>query len=71
MNWADRGRIKVGFKADIVVLDLKNIRTPTSISNPHQYSRGVDYLVINGRVVIENGKWNGSLPGRVLRLKKS
>ena len=71
MNWKDRGWIKEGFKADIVVLDLKNIRTPTSISNPHQYSRGVDYLVINGRLVIENGKWNGSLPGRVLRLKKS
>jgi len=71
MNWADRGRIKQGFKADIAILDLKNIRTPTTISNPHQYSRGVDYLVINGRLAIENGKWNGSLPGRVLQLKKS
>jgi N-acyl-D-amino-acid deacylase len=71
MNWKDRGWIKEGFKADVVVLDLKNIRTPTSISNPHQYSRGVDFLLINGRVVIEDGKWNGALPGRVLQLKKS
>lgn len=71
MNWADRGWVKEGYKADIVVLDLKNMKTPTSISNPHQYSRGVDYLVINGKSVIEKGRWNGQLPGRVLKLKKS
>ncbi len=71
MNWNERGSIKEGYKADIVVLDLKNIKTPTSISNPHQYSRGVDYLVINGKTVIEKGRWNGELPGRVLKLKQS
>ncbi|MDH7511629.1 MAG: amidohydrolase family protein [Clostridiales bacterium] len=71
MNWNDRGWIKEGYKADIVVLDLNNIKTPTSISNPHQYSRGVDYLVVNGQTVVEKGKWNGQLPGRVLKLKQS
>ncbi|MBM3284686.1 MAG: D-aminoacylase [Candidatus Aminicenantes bacterium] len=71
MNWNDRGWIKEGCKADIVVLDVRNIRTPTSISNPHQYSRGVDYLLVNGQTVIEKGRWNGALPGRVLKLKQS
>lgn len=71
MNWNDRGWIKEGYRADIAVLDVKNIRTPTSISNPHQYSRGVDYLFINGRMVIDKGRWNGELPGRVLKLKTS
>jgi len=71
MNWKDRGWIKEGYRADIVVLDVKNIRTPTSISNPHQYCRGVDYLLINGRMVIDKGRWNGELPGRVLKLKAS
>ncbi len=71
MNWNDRGWIKEGYKADIVVLDLKNIKTPTSISNPHQFSQGVDYLVINGKAVTEKGRWNGQLPGRVLKLKQS
>jgi N-acyl-D-amino-acid deacylase len=71
MNWPDRGWIKEGYKADIVVLDLKNLQTPASISNPHQFSRGVDYLLINGRLVIEDRKWNGALPGRVLKLSKS
>lgn len=71
MNWDDRGWIKERYKADIVVLDLENIKTKTSISNPHQYSEGVQYLFINGQLVIDKGKWNGNLPGKVLRLKKS
>ena len=69
MNWDDRGWIKKGFKADIVVLDLDNIRIKTTISNPHQYSEGVKHLLINGEVVIYNGKYNGKLPGKVLKLK--
>lgn len=70
MNWPDRGWIKKGYKADIVVLDLKNIRTPASLSNPHQYAQGVRYLLINGVPVIEAGRWNGKLPGKILKLKK-
>lgn len=70
MNWKDRGWIKEGYRADIVVLDVKNIRTPTSISNPHQYCQGVDYLLINGQMTIDKGRWNGQLPGRILTPKK-
>lgn len=71
MNWEDRGRIKEGFKADIVVFDLDNIQIKTSISNPHRYSEGVKYLLVNGELVLENGKYNDKLPGKVLLLKKS
>ena len=71
MNWDDRGWLKEGYKADIVILDLKNIKIKTAISNPHQYSEGVKYLLINGKVVLFEGKWNGNLPGKVLKLKKS
>lgn len=71
MNWDDRGWIKEGYKADIVVFDLKNIKTRTSINNPHQYSEGVIYLLINGEIVLDQGKWNGKLPGKVIKLKKS
>lgn len=69
MHWDDRGWIKQGYKADVVVLDLKNIETPTSISNPHQHSKGVEYLLINGELVLHRGEWTGRLPGRVLKLK--
>jgi N-acyl-D-aspartate/D-glutamate deacylase len=71
MNWEDRGWIKEGFKADIVVFDLDNIRIKTTISNPHQYSEGIKYLFINGVLVLDNGKYNGKLPGEVLVLKKA
>ena len=71
MKWDDRGWIKEGFKADVVVLDQAALKTPTSISNPHQYSRGVEYLFINGRLTLEKGTWNGALSGQVLKLKKS
>ncbi|MBE3064128.1 MAG: amidohydrolase family protein [Spirochaetes bacterium] len=71
MNWKDRGWLKEGFKADIAVLDLKNLETPTSLSNPHQFARGVRYLLINGTVVIDRGSWNGKLAGRIIKLKES
>jgi len=70
MNWKDRGMIKEGYKADIAVIDLKNLRLPTSISNPHQYSQGVVFLLINGQLTIDRGAWNGKLPGKILKLGK-
>jgi len=70
MDWKDRGWIKKSYCADIVVLDLENIRIKTSISNPHQYSEGVKYLLVNGKVVIDIGEWNGTLAGEVIKLKK-
>jgi N-acyl-D-amino-acid deacylase len=70
MGWDDRGWIKEGYKADIVVFDLNNIKIRTSISNPHQYSEGVKHLLINGEIVLDNGEYTGALPGKILKLKK-
>jgi N-acyl-D-amino-acid deacylase len=69
MNWNDRGWIKQGYIADIVVLDLKRIKTDTSISNPHRYSSGVEYLLVNGEMLLDKGEWTGKLPGKILKLK--
>jgi N-acyl-D-aspartate/D-glutamate deacylase len=71
MNWNDRGWIKEGYKADVVLLDLGRIKTPTSISNPHQYSSGAPMVIINGVVAVDGGRHTGKLPGRVLTLKSS
>jgi N-acyl-D-amino-acid deacylase len=68
MNWENRGWVREGYKADLVVFDLKNIQTPTSISNPHQRCEGVAYVLINGKFVVDNGKLTKKLPGRVLML---
>ncbi len=69
MNWNDRGWIREGYKADVVVFDPENIQIKTTISNPHQYSEGVEFLFINGELVLENGGYTGRLPGKVLLLK--
>lgn len=70
MNWQDRGWIKNSYKADIVVLDIDDINMETSISNPHRYSEGVKYLLVNGKVVIDDGEWNGTLAGEVIKLNE-
>jgi len=70
MNWNDRGWVKEGYIADLAVLDMKNLKLPASISNPHQYSQGVIFLFVNGQATIDGGKWNGKLPGKILKLKK-
>jgi len=70
MNWDDRGWIKEGYKADIVVLDLENINIGTTISNPHVYSEGIRYLLVNGKIVLRNGRWTEALPGEVIKLKE-
>jgi N-acyl-D-amino-acid deacylase len=69
MNWPDRGRIAPGCKADIVVLDLQGLECPADITNPHQYARGVKHLLINGTTVLDDGRYTGALPGKVIRLK--
>jgi len=71
MGWQDRGWIKEGFKADIAIFDLENIETKTSISSPHQFSEGVEYLFINGERVLDKGDWTGKLPGTVIKPNRS
>ncbi len=71
MEWTDRGWIKEGYMADVVLLDVDRIKTPTSVSNPHQFSSGVPFVIINGTVVLDDGRFTGELPGKVLRLKAS
>ena len=70
MNLHDRGWIKEGYKADINVIDLQNIKIKATVANPSRYCEGVKYLVLNGKVVIDKGKWNGTLAGQVLKLNK-
>jgi N-acyl-D-amino-acid deacylase len=70
MGWDDRGKIEEGYKADIALIDLNGIKTPTSIHNPHRYSEGVSYLLVNGETVIDGGEWTGALPGEIIKLKK-
>ena len=63
----DRGLLRDGMKADIVVFDADNIKAHATRTNPRQRSTGVDYVMVNGRVVIDQGRNTGATAGRALR----
>ncbi len=62
----DRGLIKEGMFADICIFDFERIIDRATFENPHQYSEGVVYLLVNGKLVIENSEHTGAKPGRVI-----
>jgi N-acyl-D-amino-acid deacylase len=64
---ADRGIIRDGFKADLVVFDPQRIRALATYEAPRQYAVGVDYVIVNGVPVLDDGQMTSSLPGRALR----
>lgn len=63
----ERGYIKAGYFADIVVFDPKTLRDTATFDHPHQYATGVQYLLVNGALVIERGQFTEKLAGRALR----
>jgi N-acyl-D-amino-acid deacylase len=63
----DRGRIQSNHYADIVVFNPNTILDKASFMDPHQYPEGIDYVIVNGRIVIERNRHTGMLPGKVLR----
>ena len=63
----DRGTIAVGMAADLVVFDPQQIQDRATFTAPLEYATGVDYLVVNGKLVIDDGKLTTERPGRVLR----
>jgi N-acyl-D-amino-acid deacylase len=67
MRFTDRGVLKRGMWADIVVFDPQTIRDTATYESPNQLATGMDYVLVNGVPVIAAGKMTGALPGRVLR----
>ena len=63
----DRGLVRAGMAADLVLFDLERIRDMASYLEPHQLSQGVVYLLIAGRPAIDQGEFTGVLAGKVLR----
>ncbi len=67
LRLTDRGVLKQGLWADIVVFDPEKIRDVATFENPNQLSEGMEYVLVNGVPVIEAGKMTDALPGKVLR----
>ena len=62
----DRGQIREGFAADLVLFDPAAVRETNSFEKPKSYPVGIPYTIVNGTVVIDGGKHTGARPGRAL-----
>ena len=67
LRLTDRGVLKAGMWADVVIFDPATIRDVATFENPNQLSEGMEYVLVNGVPVIDHGKMTGKLPGKVLR----
>jgi len=69
LHLADRGVLKLGMWADVVVFDPDKIHDVATYDNPNQLSVGMEYVLVNGAPVIAHGQMTNALPGRVIRGK--
>jgi N-acyl-D-amino-acid deacylase len=67
LGLSDRGLLWDGFKADIVVFDPSRLSAPATRAAPKQLPVGIEYVLVNGKLVVDNGQHTGVLAGRALR----
>jgi N-acyl-D-amino-acid deacylase len=65
----DRGLIREGLAADLVLFDPDRVQDKATFADPHQYSEGFDYVLVNGVTVVDNGRLTEARPGQILRHK--
>lgn len=70
LGLADRGVIRDGAAADLVVFDPAAIRDNATYEEPRRYPDGIDHVVVNGRLVVDGGEHTGALPGRALQHRR-
>jgi len=62
----DRGLLRPGQGADLAVFDAERVIDHATFENPHQYATGIEYVVVNGEVVLDHGRHTGARPGAIL-----
>lgn len=67
LKLTDRGLLRVGMKADIVIFDAATVKDHATFAEPHQYADGFHYVIVNGGVVLDNGKITEARPGQIVR----
>jgi N-acyl-D-amino-acid deacylase len=63
----NRGLIKEGYVADILLIDENIVADQATFEQPHQYAKGFEYVMVNGKLVINKGHFTGALPGKAVR----
>lgn len=69
LGWKDRGLVKKGYAADLVVVDPARVADKATYQNPFQRPEGIPWVIVNGRVTIRNGMFTGERAGLVLKRK--
>ena len=69
LGFLDRGLLRPGMKADVVILDPERVADRATFENPQQFPVGIEYVLVNGTLVAERGRHTGARPGRILRGK--
>jgi N-acyl-D-aspartate/D-glutamate deacylase len=63
----DRGLLREGYWADVVVFDPSRVSDTATFASPKQYPEGINFVLVNGRVVIDKGNHTGERPGMAVR----
>jgi N-acyl-D-amino-acid deacylase len=63
----DRGALRVGMRADLIVFDPQKVQDRSTYEDPHHYSEGIAHVIVNGKTVLRDGRMTGALPGRILK----
>ncbi|HUF28020.1 MAG TPA: D-aminoacylase [Gemmatimonadaceae bacterium] len=63
----DRGRVAAGLHADLTIFDPATVADRATFTQPHQYPAGIEYVLVNGVVAVDSGRFTGARGGRVLR----
>jgi N-acyl-D-aspartate/D-glutamate deacylase len=62
-----RGLLRTGDYADVTIFDPKTVIDESTYEKPFQYSKGIEYVIVNGQLVLDQGKHTDATPGRALR----
>lgn len=68
LQMKDRGLLLKGYKADIVMFNSDTVMDNATYEDSQKYASGIEYVIVNGKISIENGKYIGALHGKVLLL---
>ena len=66
LGLTNRGRLTPGYAADIVIMDLPNVKETATFTDPHQYPKGISHVIVNGEIVINDEEYTGKTPGAMI-----
>jgi N-acyl-D-amino-acid deacylase len=67
LGFGDRGLLRPGMAADVVCFDPETVEDTATYEEPRSLPRGIPYVIVNGRLLVDDGRHSGDLPGRALR----